>query len=171
MQLIQHQELTSAAASITFSAIAADWTDLLLKVSSRSTRTGNVDSLFISFNELTTNLSHRRLIGDGSSASSSTASNGQVALVSDNNNTANTFGSTEIYIPNYLSSVAKSVSTDSVSETNATEAYQSIYATLWNATAAITSITLTLGNGNFVSGSSATLYGILAGSDGIVTVS
>jgi len=172
MQLIAHQELTSAAASITFSSIPQTFTDLYLKISSRSSRADTVDSVFIALNSSSSNYTHSRLLGSGTSASSSSASNGQIALNSAGSNTANTFGNAATYIPNYTSTAAKSISTDSVTETNATEAYQAIYATLWNPSpnVAITSITLTCGNGNFVSGSSVSLYGITAGSDGTTVV-
>jgi len=80
-------------------------------------------------------------------------------------------GSVGIYIPNYTSSNAKSASIDGVSENNATASYQTIDAFLWNDTSAITSITLTLSGGNFAQYSSASLYGVTAGNDGITTVS
>ena len=164
---------SGGAASITFSAIAADWTDLVVKLSSRSSRADTVDSAFIALNGSSSNFTHRRLLGSGSSASSSSASNGQILLNSAGSNTPNTFGNAEFCIPNYQSTAAKSISTDSVTETNATEAYQAIYASLWNPSpnVAVTSITLTCGNGNFVEHSSASLYGIVRGSDGTTTVS
>jgi hypothetical protein len=75
--------------------------------------------------------------------------------------TANTFGNTSIYIPNYRSSAAKSFSVDAVTENNATLAYQNIQAGLWNNSAAITSISISfLSGGNWAQGSSASLYGI-----------
>jgi hypothetical protein len=91
--------------------------------------------------------------------------------VNANSATSNTFGNGEIYIPNYLSGTAKSFSSDSVAENNGTEGWQVIQANLWSGTDAITSIELDPALGTFVQYSSATLYGILAGSDGIVAVS
>jgi hypothetical protein len=55
--------------------------------------------------------------------------------------TANTFGNTEFYIPNYTSSNYKSFSVDGVTENNATAAF-ALYAGLWSNTAAITSFRL-----------------------------
>jgi hypothetical protein len=171
MQLISHQELTSAAASITFSSIPQTFTDLYVLFSTRSD--GSIfadpaDDLKINLNGLTTNQSRRRLGGTGSSVESNTVADGVTSSVQS---TANTFGSGSIYLPNYTSSANKSASVDSVSENNATAARQQIAAYLWSQTAAVTSLQLKFDYGNLIAGSSATLYGILAGSDGIVTVS
>jgi hypothetical protein len=94
-------------------------------------------------------------------------------FTSPSNYTADTFGNTAIYIPNYQASgVAKSFSTDGVAENNATSASLGITAGLSEITAAITSIRIAPpASINWVEYSSATLYGILAGSDGIVSVS
>jgi hypothetical protein len=173
MQLIAHQELTSAAASITFSSIPQTFTDLYLVISGRSTGTNYAINATI--NGSTSNYSYRALEGSGSSTTSFTNANGPVRFIgsqSFDGNTSNTFGSSTIYIPNYRSSVAKSISIDTVTENNATQAFQDILAALWNDTAAITEISLAPNvSGNFATGSSATLYGILAGTDGIVSVS
>jgi hypothetical protein len=171
MQLIAHQELTSAASSITFSSIPATFTDLYLVLSGRTDRNAAGDSVFASFNSVTTGFSSIFLQGSGSSASSGTEDR-LIANVTGATQTANTFGSSAIYIPNYTSSANKSFSTDTVQENNATASAQTIIAGLWSNTSAITSITLSLATGpNFISGTSASLFGVLAGSDGIVSVS
>ena len=170
MQLIARQELTSAAASITFSSIPQTYTDLVLVWSGRSSFSDVVVDPQVTFNASTANFTGRRLFGTGSSAvSDSTARN--ISADPGATATANTFSNGQLYIPNYTSSVAKSFSTDAVGENNGTVGYQMITAGLWNDTSAITSIALSYVSGNFVSGSSATLYGILAGTDGIVSVS
>jgi hypothetical protein len=173
MQLIAHQELTSAAASITFSSIPATFTDLVLVISGRTTGTNY--SINATINGSTSNYTYRTLEGSGSTNTSFTQATGPERFIgsqSFSTNTASTFGSSSIYIPNYRSSVAKSISIDTVTENNATQAFQNIIAALWNETAAITEISLVPRfAANFAEYSSATLYGILAGSDGIVTVS
>ena len=55
-------------------------------------------------------------------------------------------------------------------ENNVTEGYQQIAAGLYNSTSAVSSIEIASG-GSFVEYSSATLYGITAGSDGTTAVS
>jgi hypothetical protein len=175
MQLIETVTVGSGgAASITFSAIAADWTDLYIVTSFRtgSRTSGNGGFVYeVLFNGVSANRSSRNLRGSGSSVSSITAT--EIWLHGGaSDDTANTFGNSSIYIPNYTSSSAKSASIDAVNETNGTTAYQLIGAGLWNQTDAITSITLKgLFGDSLVEHSSASLYGILAGSDGITTVS
>jgi hypothetical protein len=168
MQLIAHQELTSAAASITFSSIPQTFTDLVIKFSLRNSVAAGAGT--ITFNTSGGTYTRRRLQGNGSSAFSDSPSFDYVCGLSSF--TASTFGNGEIYISNYRSSVAKSYSSDSVNENNAIEAFQTLIAGLWSGTDAVTTITLTpLSGGNWVQYSSATLYGITAGSDGIVAVS
>jgi hypothetical protein len=166
MKLIQHRTVGSGgAASITFSNIPADFTDLLVVISARGTDSGTNGGV-IRFNTGGT-YSRRRLIGTGSSVFSDTGMDDYI--VASSGLTANTFGNSSVYIPNYLSSAAKSYSTDGVQETNATASFQMIAAGLWSDTAAITQVVVTLLAGNLVQHSSASLYGILRGSDGITT--
>ena len=79
----------------------------------------------------------------------------------DTRATANTFGSCEVYVPNYASSNNKSASGNSVAEDNGTT-YNGVEmeAMLWSNSAAITQITVVPEAGNFAQYSTATLYGI-----------
>jgi hypothetical protein len=83
--------------------------------------------------------------------------------------TSDTFGNATIYVPNYAGSTAKSYSSDSVTENNATESYQAVHASSQSSTTAITSVTIFAQNGNLLTGTTVSLYGVLKGSDGIVT--
>lgn len=172
-EVIAHQEVgAGGAASITFSSIPQEgFTDLFLVFSLRVTN--DLDNFELRFNNSTANFTLRTLIGSGSSVSSSSRTDSVIqSTVTGSSNTASTFGNSQIYIPNYRSSVAKSFSLDGVLENNGTVAYQGIIAGLWNNTAAITSVEMVARNsGSFVQYGSATLYGITAGSDGITTVS
>jgi hypothetical protein len=151
---------------VTFSSIPATYTDLLLRVSARSdTAATVVQGYFWVAYPASGSGSSRRLIGNGSSASSSTFSNGsfQVFQTSDipaASSTSNTFGSIDCYIPNYLSSNNKSVSVDGVTENNATTAYAELTAGIINTTSAITAISFEASAGNLVNNSTFTLYGI-----------
>jgi hypothetical protein len=126
-------------------------------------------------NDTGSNYSFRRLRGNGSASESLAETYNWLNLYHTTtaaSDTANTFGNTQIYIPNYKSSVAKSLSIDGVNENNATLAYQTIFAGLWTGTVAITSIQIEENfGGNWVANTSASLYGITKGSSGGVVVS
>ena len=151
---------SGGAASIDFSSIPATYTDLVVKLSARNTTANGL--VYFSFNGSTSSRSSRLLYGDGSSFGSVTYDNTdpRAMIMNESGYTASSFGSGEMYIPNYAGSNNKSFSADSVQETNATLAYSYLMAGLWSNTAAITSITLTPNSGNFAQYSSATLYGI-----------
>ena len=148
------------AATIDFTSIPGTYTDLLLSVSLRSTEALVETNATISFNSSSANKSARTLYGNGSTASSFTYASEIYLWLSGANSTASTFGNSQYYIPNYVSSNNKSISIDSTSENNATLVAQSLSAGLWSNSAAITSITITCGGGNFVQYSTAYLYGI-----------
>ena len=147
------------ASSIDFTSIPGTYTDLCLVASTRGTVAAVGDDISITLNSSTSNFTYRYLYGSGSGASSGTASTNYLGVSAGNNSTASTFGSINIYIPNYAGSTAKSISTDSVGENNATAAPAMLMANLWNNTAAITSIKLA-GAANFAQYSTAYLYGV-----------
>jgi hypothetical protein len=156
---------SGGGAFIEFTVIPATYTDLCVKISGRSARTGtNADNLNITFNGSTSGYSGKVLYGDGAAAASyNPATTYILAEIPASGTTANTFGSVDLYIPNYAGSTNKSVSVDSVTENNASgagSAYADLIAGLWSNTAAITSIKITSQVNNFVQYSSATLYGI-----------
>jgi len=162
--LISSNVLTSSAASVTFSAIPATYTDLVVRASIRTDGAGT-NYVFSRFNSDTgANYSYTHLGGNGSGASSfgsSGASFNYYYNTSTAADTSNTFSSLEIYVPSYLASQYKPVSGFQVSENNATAAYIGADANLWSSTSAITSILLSSSSSNnFVSGSSFYLYGI-----------
>jgi len=173
MKLIESKTLGTAAASIEFTSIPQDGTDLVVLLSGRGTV--NIASAghyyTLSLNGSTSGFTRRFLQGDGSAASSGSNTNSIVGYVVPNEWTANTFCSNSMYFPNYTGSSNKSFSHESVTENNATFSQQIIEAFLWSNTAAITSITLTIGGGNFAVGTIASLYKVTKGSDGIVTTS
>ena len=165
MELIASYTATGSVASIDFTSIAADWTDLILKVSARNDAITTVGGLWIQFNGATTNLSSRILYGTGSAAGS--FSDTTIFAYSDAASaTSSTFSNVDYYIPNYAGSTNKSVSVDAVMENNAAAASSSLTAGLWSNTAAITSIKLQTFNNsnsalaNFVIHSTAYLYGV-----------
>ena len=160
--LIEAKTLTTTTASITFSSIPATYTDLLVKFSSRCNATA-VQNMAISLNGSTANFTFKNLYGGGSLSNNYGSGNGSTNLIGiaeGNDYTASTFDNGEIYIPNYATANYKSISADSVTETNAAEAYIEPFASLWSNTAAITSVGLATTSGSFLQYSSFYLYGI-----------
>ena len=165
--LISSNVLSSSAASVTFSAIPATYTDLILRYSARGDDTGTNVIAALTYNGASTNFSDTYFYGTGSATNSQRHSAAAYSLyyggATGNGATANTFGSSEIYIPSYTASQNKPASVFTTTENNATAATIGAAALLWSNTAAITSITLTPFNGTipaFLSGSSFYLYGI-----------
>jgi len=163
-KLIQAQTLSSSQSSVTFSSIPATYTDLVLRGSARGSNAAVSTQLGIRYNNNTgTIYSNTYLIGNGAAASSSnvSANNGDEVnnAVSGNTATANTFGSFEVYIPNYAGSTNKPISWFTAMETNATTAYITSAASLFASTTAISSLVINY-NQSLLSGSSFYLYGI-----------
>jgi hypothetical protein len=159
--LLETIELNASAASVTFDNIPqTGYTDLKIVVSGRTDNTS--PNILFSINGSTSTFTSIALYGDGASAASTSAVPRVVSYASMSTDTANTFGNTEIYIPNYTGSTNKSYSVDTVSENNATTAYTGLFAGLWSTTSAITYLTFTPSTGNFVANSTFSLYGTAA---------
>ena len=150
------------AASIDFTSIPATFTDLCVKISARDSSANTLGGVYFKFNGSTSGYSQRLLYGTGSSAGSGSNITTDKAFVTDttaNTATANTFGSQEVYIPNYAGSNQKSYSADGVTENNATAAYPELVAGLWTGTAAISSINISAAT-SFMQHSTFYLYGV-----------
>ena len=167
-ELIAKNTLGSDTASLTFSSIPqTGYTDLVLICTTRSDRGGVANGkILVTFNSSTSNYSYRRLLASNTtvqSASASSLSSFDACSFTgcSAGNTSNTFGSTEVYIPNYTGSTNKAISATSVSENNGTNGYLVALAGLWADTSAITSMSIAEQSGyNFKSGSSFYLFGI-----------
>jgi hypothetical protein len=157
--LIQAQTLTSNTASVTFSNIPQNFTDLRLFISCRSNRATEVDDQFNIYpNNSSSNLTSRFVRGDGSTVTSGTANRTYIPAAGA---TANIFSSITMIIPNYTNNKHKNIHTDSVQENNATTAYMSLQSTTWENTSAITSLVFSPVSGTaFLSGSTFILYGV-----------
>lgn len=151
---------SGGASTIDFTSIPSTYTDLILKISARTTRATFNDAISLSLNGLATNQTSRYLEGNGSGGLSGSLSSFRT-LATGATATSNTFGNSEFYIPNYAGSNYKSASSDGVTENNALDASIWLVANLWSATAAINQITITdLNSATFVQYSTAYLYGI-----------
>jgi hypothetical protein len=169
-QLISGTTTTSNASSYTFTSIPSTYTDLILRTSIRSQFTGAVD-FNITINGDTSSTLYSSVVlyafgGSPTSAIYSSRNQWEVQnSLESNSATANTFGSIEVYIPNYRAAINKAAGTSIVAEDNATgfsgsgsgNAMVGTAAHQWRNTAAITSLTIA---SPFLSGSSFYLYGI-----------
>jgi len=148
------------ASTISFSSIPATYTDLILKFTLKLGSYPSVDYGFIQLNS-TAGVT-KTLIGSGTSASSyDVGGSFRIDYIPGTGDTANTFTSGELYLPNYTTSDAKICSLDHVMEKNATTTYaQLAYGLFSTVTSAVTSITLSFGSNTLAQYSSASLYGI-----------
>lgn len=152
---------SGGASNIEFTSIPGTYTDLLLRVSIRSAYSSGTDALEITFNGSTTSRSYKTVNGNGSTAGSFAGTIIYGGEANTASQTASTFSSHDIYIPNYSGSEFKSASIDSVEETNGTTVYAMLTAALWSNTSAITTVKCVLSSAsNFVQYSTAYLYGI-----------
>jgi hypothetical protein len=158
---IQTYTLSTSAASVTFSNIPQNFTDLNIVYSGRSDGAVVNNNVNITINGVTTNQSGRCIFGDGSNAGSIT--NVLAGFIPGASATASTFGNGQIYFPNYAGDANKSFAGDAVASTNGTTTSYGLTANLWSQTTAINSLGLTPSSGNWVTNSTFTLYGISAG--------
>jgi hypothetical protein len=164
-QLISSNVLTSAAASVTFSSIPTTYTDLVLRMSYRISAAGLFGgNPFLRFNgDTATNYSFTFLQGDGSTASSSRGSSLNLMTMQSSDsagNTASTFTSNEVYIPNYTGTTSKPISQFKAAEQNSTAAEMHAFASLYRGTSAISTILVQISGSTFDIDSSFYLYGI-----------
>ena len=145
-------------ASIQFTNIPQNYTDLVIKLSARTTEAYEYGSFNISFNSSSIGFTGKDLYyvypntGSANRTTTYYFLNGASA-------TANTFCNAEIYIPNYTSSNNKSFSMDGVTENNGNLNNLSLSSGLWSNPTAISSISITPAS-TMVQHSTATLYGI-----------
>jgi hypothetical protein len=155
-------------AAIEFTSIPATYTDLLIKLSGRSSRSGApAEEFLLTFNNDTSSIyTERHIRGNGTAVISQTfASYSSITQVGQSGAgaTANTFASWDIYIPNYAGSNNKSILLEGVTENNSATAGNALTyfsAGLWANSAAITSIKLSAGSYLAEQYSTAYLYGI-----------
>jgi hypothetical protein len=160
----------AGASSVTFNSIPqTGYTDLVLKISSRQNADTNAVMLSFTFNGNTTGYSRKNIYTDGTGIGNLTGTSEALSRFAFSNSstfTANTFTNAELYIPNYTSSNAKSVSADGVAENNATLGYVSLSANLWSPVtqAPISSISIGISSGgsSFAQHSTFSLYGVSA---------
>ena len=168
-KLIASSVLTTSANSVTFSSIPSTYTDLALKVSTRTSSGATRGTIRVfpnSENSSSTNGSYTVIYVTGTTKASGRASNTvpfrNLYDSTADGATASTFGSAEFYLPNYSSSQYKVLQSFGNSETNATTgSLLGAGSSLWQSTAAISQLVVDGNTDDFLAGSSFYLYGIL----------
>lgn len=170
MQPIFTQTASGSAGTITFNNIPQTFTDLKFVLSTRDARTGATASnvIFVFNNNTSALYSNTNLYAlgttNGSDRNANLGNQFASAYSSTADSTANTFSNVELYIPNYTSANFKQVISDITVENNtASGNLMVLNANLFRSTAAITSVYFTAANGNFVAGSTFSIYGITKG--------
>jgi hypothetical protein len=161
--LLETIEVTQAAASVLFDNIPqTGYTDLKVVMSSRKS-TSALDVSKVQLN--TTDAVNNKYIDNGGGAS---PRSGGVATYQGfsqpSDYSANTFSNCEFYIPNaFASGVKKTLNGDNAAENLSTSAFNGFTASTYTTvTGAVTSIGLFPNSGNWVVGSTFSLYGIAA---------
>lgn len=164
---IQSFTLSSPAVSVVFSSIPQTYSHLIVRFSARGTESNFTTSIKINLNNNTGTVnSYTNLTATGTTVSTNRTSGFPyvtAGTMPSASNTANTFGSCEILIPNYTSSTNKSLGVLAVSEGNTTTSGRtriSPIAGMVLDTNPVTRIDLTPDNFSFDAGSSFYLYGI-----------
>jgi hypothetical protein len=150
--------LGSTATSITFSSIASSWTDLRLVIVGIS---GTSTNIALRFNSDTgSNYSRIRLIGNGSAASSTIASN-DTEIDLNRENLSTTIPSLyTVDIFSYAGSTNKTLLASVNEDRNGSGSVISVVGMWRNASAITTILITTLSGDTFGIGTTATLYGI-----------
>lgn len=167
IELIAHTEAGSGGASnIEFTSIPGTYDDLWILLSTRVAGGVYIVNNRIRFNGDTgSNYSRTALYVYSNVSSSSRSSNGTGVLYGVEPGataTANVFGNSSIYIPQYANTNSyKQFISDTAPPNNSASDWQNEYvAGLWRSTSAITSIRLENPSSNLAQYSTATLYGI-----------
>ena len=157
---IATQTLASAASSITFSSIAASWTDLRLVLVELSSNTATTRLRFNG--DSATNYSSTSLYGTGAAAGSASQANDTGIWLDYYSGGSTTIPLLQIAdIFSYAGSTNKTVLVNGNSDKSGSGAVERIVG-LWRNTSAITSVTAARDSGTYNSGTIATLYGIKA---------
>jgi len=169
---IAHDSLSLPAAAVTWSSIPSSYDHLCIKASIRTAVAGNYDSVNLQFGNgsLDTGTNYSMTNVQAFNAASPTPTSGRGSglasiwyiYVSGNNATADTFGSVEIWIPNYANAANfKQAFCTSTAENASTTAWGMMFtAGLWSSTSAIDTVGFTGSTDDFMANSTFDLYGV-----------
>lgn len=165
MEPISAITLSASSSSVEFNNIPGTYSHLQIRGIGRSTTANTgVDNLYVRVNsDSGANYARHHILGDGSTASASSASSTNQAILGDiarNNNTSGIFGSFVIDILDYANtSKYKTFRALSGSDLNGSGEVR-FRSSLWMNTNAISAITLLSENNSLAQHTSITLYGI-----------
>lgn len=161
-ELIASSTSYAGSTVLTFSSIPNTYTDICLVMSPRGNGFNGTE-LYLTFNGNTSSYSGKFMWKDGGTTSVTSANNNSnnnlIGIIPGTQAGTTTYGSVQVYVPNYASSANKSFSIDSASERNGDAQWLFLGAGLWSNSAAITSITVTA-SANYLGDSTAYLYGV-----------
>lgn len=149
--------LASSAASVTFSSIPATYRDLVLVGSVKHTTSNGGYIAYRLNGDTGTNYTMVYMLGNGSSAASAAVSSD--AFGRFGNGGTSDFQTTVFNLFDYS---ATDKHKTALSRTNIVSLYTLAYATRWANTSAVTSIQLFPDSGNFATGTTFNLYGVIA---------
>jgi hypothetical protein len=165
---------TAAAGGSAFlelTSIPSTYTDLMVKLSCRSTGTGDLTTYvdMVINSDTGAYYDHRNVSGMlNGTVTNQTFSNQNafyVYQIDTDSATTSTYSNTEIYLPNYTSTTSKSISVDGAAESNTSASANrglSLVAGLYHpaSNVAINALKFTASGGNFKQYSTIILYGI-----------
>jgi hypothetical protein len=155
--------VSTAVSSVTFTSIPATYKHLQIRGIIRQS-TGGFDQALLQFNSDTgNNYARHTLLGEGSTASAeATASTNKISIaaIPGSTQTASVFGATITDILDYTNTNKYTTTRALAGTDNNGTGYFWFSSGLWQNTAAITTITITPGTGNFVQYTQFALYGI-----------
>jgi len=157
---------TSTAGAFTFNNIPQQYTDLMVAASTRTDAAAYVTQYYVLPNTDTTNIaSWQYMLNTGTTGLSSRAANTSflpMAVIPGSSSTSGIFGNAEWWFNNYSSTTKyKSMMCHSVSERDsATNFGQQIAGGTYRTNTAITTLYFPV-SGNFITGTTFTLYGVL----------
>lgn len=164
---IETKTLSGAAASFDFTSIPAVYKDLQLRIHGRSSHSSDHQALQWRFNgDAGSNYDYLiwYVTGGGLTASDSFGSTAALCgIVAAANADANLFSTVIVDIQSYAQTTSNKLMQGRTAHkigTGANELQNYNNSAAWRSTAAINQVTITPSNGNFITGSSASLYGI-----------
>jgi hypothetical protein len=154
---------TGSSGTITFSSIPSTYTHLQLRIIGRSTSTSTTVNVTAN-SDTGSNYARHYLYGDGSTAgagANTSQTSMAVVFVAQSIDLANSYGVNVLDILDY-SNTNKYKTTRVLTglDVNGSGGYIQLTSGLWQSTAAISTLTLTLSSANFTTASQFALYGI-----------